>query len=514
MSISRIVFAGRNASGNTNLGVATRTSAGTSELTVAGANAGGLFNSRSFQSGFSPGFTVLGNLALFEGDDATGAASLWVTEGTSAGTSELSVAGANAGGLFANVIAPHLTVFAGKALFVGEDANGTISLWTTDGTGPGTSELAAAGSYASGLFFDVAAPDFTVLGGKVLFQGEDAAGNANLWVTDGTSGGTSELSVAGANPGGLFDLGFFPSGFSPAFTILGTRALFEGYDASGIDGLWVTDGTSAGSSELTVAGSFASGLFFDVSAPDLTVFGGKALFVGEDTSGNISLWSTDGTGAGTSELTVAGSKVTGLFFNITAPDFTVLGNKVLFAGQDAAGNSSLWVTDGTAGGTSELAVAGASAGGLFNQSFFPTGFSPGFTVLGNVALFEGYDANGVDGLWVTDGTAAGTSELSVSGSYANGLFANLSAAPDITVIGGTALFAGEDASGNINLWVTDGTSAGTSELTAAGASPSGLSPNDLVGLPTSAGGTTSDFNGDGNSDILWQNNSGEARSGS
>jgi hypothetical protein len=89
MSISRIVFAGRNASGNTNLGVATRTSAGTSELTVAGANAGGLFNSSSFQSGFSPGFTLLGNLALFEGDEATGAASLWVTDGTSAGTSEL-----------------------------------------------------------------------------------------------------------------------------------------------------------------------------------------------------------------------------------------------------------------------------------------------------------------------------------------------------------------------------------------------------------------------------------------
>ncbi len=127
-----------------------------------------------------------------------------------------------------------------------------------------------------------------------------------------------------------------------------------------------------------------------------------------------------------------------------------------------------------------------------------------------MALFEGYDANGVDGLWVTDGTAAGTRELSVSGSYANGLFANVSAAPDITVIGGTALFAGEDASGNINLWVTDGTSAGTSELTAAGASSSGLSPNDFVGLPTSAGGPTSDFDGDGKSDILFQNSNGEA----
>src|SRR5205085_2300386 len=113
-------------------------------------------NPNKFQSAFTPGFTVLGNRALLEGDDARGAASLWVTDGTSAGSRELSVAGSNAGGLFANVIAPHLTVFAGKAFFVGEDASGNISLWTTDGTGAGNSELAAAGGYARGLFYNLA----------------------------------------------------------------------------------------------------------------------------------------------------------------------------------------------------------------------------------------------------------------------------------------------------------------------------------------------------------------------
>jgi FG-GAP-like repeat len=45
---------------------------------------------------------------------------------------------------------------------------------------------------------------------------------------------------------------------------------------------------------------------------------------------------------------------------------------------------------------------------------------------------------------------------------------------------------------------------------AAGASSSGLSSNDFVGLPTSAGGPTSDFNGDGDADILWQNANGQA----
>jgi hypothetical protein len=95
--------------------------------------------------------------------------------------------------------------------------------------------------------------------------------------------------------------------------------LFKEYDASGIDGLWVPDGTSAGTRELTVAGSFANGVFFDVNAPDLTVFAGKALLVGADTNGNIGLRITDARGAGTSELTVGGSNANRLFFNATEP---------------------------------------------------------------------------------------------------------------------------------------------------------------------------------------------------
>ena len=36
---------------------------------------------------------------------------------------------------------------------------------------------------------------------------------------------------------------------------------------------------------------------------DLTVFNGKALFTGADTAGHLGLWMTDGTAAGTQELT-------------------------------------------------------------------------------------------------------------------------------------------------------------------------------------------------------------------
>src|SRR5205807_10012366 len=58
------------------------------------------------------------------------------------------------------------------------------------------------------------------------------------------------------------------------------------------------------------------------------------------------------------------------------------------------------------------------------------------------------------------------------------------------------------------LWVTDGTSAGTSELVITGAYSGGLDPAYFTVLNTLS--RASDFNGDGNSDLVWQNNSGEA----
>ena len=104
-------------------------------------------------------------------------------------------------------------------------------------------------------------------------------------------------------------------------TVYQGEALFNGYDASGNWGLCVTDGTAAGTSELTVAGAYFGGLFNSGHDPDFTAFGGKALFLGSDASGRPGLWITDGTGAGTSELAVAGAYSNG---RLTPRDITTL----------------------------------------------------------------------------------------------------------------------------------------------------------------------------------------------
>jgi ELWxxDGT repeat protein len=150
---------------------------------------------------------------------------------------------------------------------------------------------------------------------------------------------------------------------------------------------------------------------------------------------------------------------------------TVFKNEVLFNGLDAAGIRGLWVSDGTAASTHELTgIAGASTSG--------SGLNPtDFTVFNGEVLFDGVDAAGDYGLWVTDGTAAGTHELTgIKGAYSGGL-----APSDFTVINTkVVLFDGVDSSGNHNLWATNGTVAGTHELNVTGASSTGLNLNDLT----------------------------------
>jgi ELWxxDGT repeat protein len=351
-----------------NLWVTNGTTAGTSELSVAGAGSLGLFTDNSPGGPFriDPGFTVFGSKMLFSGIDAGNRDNLWVTDGTAAGTSELSVAGVSPSGLGAG----NLFVFGSEVLFDGTDSSNRRGLWVTDGTAAGTSELSALGL---GYPF--------VFGSEILFDGAGSSNHPGLWVTNGTAAGTSELSVNGAGSSGIFSVGF-PTAAGPGFTQSGSEVLFAGVDASGKLNLWVTDGTGAGTSELSVAGAFSTGL----NPKYLTAFGSEVVFAGTDTSGYFNLWITNGTTAGTSELATSSR---GLFTDAFSSPFTVYGSEVVFQGLDPSGHLNLWVTDGTIAGTSELPIAGAvGPGKAYVLTFPPT------TVTSVVAA----PVNGVEGV--------------------------------------------------------------------------------------------------------------------
>jgi ELWxxDGT repeat protein len=103
----------------------------------------------------------------------------------------------------------------------------------------------------------------------------------------------------------------------------------------------------------------------------------------------------------------------------------------------------LWVTDGSAVGTYQISYA----------------FGPGASVsLGNgKALFSAHDSAHGNELWVTDGTAASTSMVadlrSGTGSSNPGRFAALG--------NGKALFVAVDDAHGLELWITDGSAPNT-----------------------------------------------------
>ena len=88
----------------------------------------------------------------------------------------------------------------------------------------------------------------------------------------------------------------------------------------------MTNGTVAGTSELSVTNNVSPDLGLDPQ--DLVTFGSEVLFRGLDGISNLwGLWVTDGTVHGTSELVSYGS-------SFEPDDLTVFGNKVLFSSFD------------------------------------------------------------------------------------------------------------------------------------------------------------------------------------
>ena len=199
----------------------------------------------------------------------------------------------------------------------------------TDGTAAHTTQIGVAATSAD---YDI---NFALayVSGAALFEATDATGARGLYAVYGATGGVREL-LTGRQ--GLYALQ--PS----ALTLAGTRAFFSGYDSSGKQGLWVTDGTTA-----TELYANASGPALAPSG--LTSDGTSVVFEGLDSSGANSLFWSDGTAAGTREV------VAGLFsHSVAAPNFTAYGARVLFVAADSTGDLGLWASDGTSANTVEL----------------------------------------------------------------------------------------------------------------------------------------------------------------
>ncbi len=308
-----------------------------------------------------------------------------------------------------------------RFVFSNLNADGTDDLYATDGTAAGTTDLQASrfGFLPAGSV----PPDFLTLGGDVLFVGTGLtiAGDLDvIYRSDGTAIGTSDALIPGI--GGTLS----PSGL----WAVGDSVLTSGATATGVQGLYTSvDGVTFNEIEVGVG----------VGPSGIVVSNGVGYFGAVDDSGHsLGLWRTDGTAAGTASIAAQ---------PVNPYGFASAGKTTVFAA--AAGiATALWVTDGTAGGTSPLQVP-ALANAYAESSLVSLGSKVLFTVS------SAPDALDEATLWATDGTAGGTTEL----SNLNGVSL---AASDVLSGLNKAVFAVGSTP-----YVTDGTVAGTAQIPTA-----------------------------------------------
>jgi ELWxxDGT repeat protein len=155
------------------------------------------------------------------------------------------------------------------------------------------------------------------------------------------------------------------------------------------------------------------------------------------------VWATDGTSAGTVRIA---DVAPGVFLGSGNAVLQPLGNSLYFSARSGSA-LTLWKTDGTAAKLSDAPdLGGQIARGLVNGKLL---------VRVQAALSNAGD------LWASDGTQAGSTRLA---AMATNPYGGLVSSELITISGNKAYFVGQDDATGQELWVTDGTAAGTQML--------------------------------------------------
>jgi hypothetical protein len=148
------------------------------------------------------------------------------------------------------------------------------------------------------------------------------------------------------------------------------RLIFEGVDSSNNDELWVSDPSDGNIEEIKLAnGGYVpnGGLLgnnFGTGGPELLSADGSVFLRGEDKNGTLALFvytpPSSGTASGTAKeiVGVVGTGGNANFNGLDPTDFVAYNGNVYFNGENSSGtpyDPGLWITDGTTAGTHEIA---------------------------------------------------------------------------------------------------------------------------------------------------------------
>jgi len=277
-----------------------------------------------------------------------------------------------------------------------------------------------------------------------------------IWSSDGTPEGTVPVAAAAGHTGEAYSfrsLATLVPGGGEARFLVRQESSTPPYVA--VTTLWTTDGTAAGTHELV---QVPVGRY---QALNELVAAGPYVFASIQSDYRASLWASDGTAEGTREVYA----VTRPFYLSYLSELTAAGEQAFFLGDDFERGRELWVSDGTAEGTRQVADLAPGA-----ASSAPSDV----VALGSRVLFSADDGTHGRELWVSDGTAEGTRLLEIHsgprGSYPQAF----------RVIGDQAVFAADDGVHGLEPWVTDGTPEGTRLVADVMAGPPSSSPRELT----------------------------------
>ena len=322
--------------------------------------------------------------------------------------------------------------------------------WVTEGTAESTQQLRdiRVGNFGSG------ARDFAEFNGKLYFTANNGFSGLELWVTEGSKASTRMIADIwpGSENGAPTELTEFQ----------GSLYFFANDGESGRE-LYRTDGTAIGTQRVgdSIPGNSGS------SGADLMVVGDQMFFRSESTAdGQAGLWVSDGTDAGTMRLAIPGVESSDIQL------MTEHRGQLVFVS-----NQQLWVSDGTLEGSRAIAPTGDTLGADFAASVSSNDVlyvvdELGLHELSNdlstartvTSLADGVAVSGVNtyfwnssGVFVFSGSTAPQSLQAFNPQLGTRLVAH-------DEVPGGLLFSVNRALDRWEIWVTDGTLAGTQLL--------------------------------------------------
>ncbi|MEZ5059264.1 MAG: T9SS type A sorting domain-containing protein [Saprospiraceae bacterium] len=322
---------------------------------------------------------------IFSADDGIHGKELWRTDGTAQNTVMVKdiYEGTESSG------PGNFIEFNDKLVFYAEDSLHGAELWITDGTEAGTQLIKDIMPGTGSSIFN--SRNFAVYNDKLYFSADDGEYGFNLWESDGTEQGTIRVN----------DIGNQISRGKAQHIIAFKDSLFFSTERSGSRGaqLMISDGTNAGTRILKDInpGGYSSEPANLIAAEDWFYFSARTADEGHE------LWKSDGTEAGTvfvKEIWPGNNSAQSWQANNSKSNYTTIGNNLFFVGrQSINGSNEVWFSDGTEAGTIQLTNFNDEGSNVMIEAFQP---------FGNGILFAGgSNQTGVE-LYYSDGTVAGT----------------------------------------------------------------------------------------------------------